>query len=194
MRAPKPAPDEPSVRSIIVPAFRSTMLAMWGEPGRDRIAALLDEEARGELLREVAADRDWFPARHLIAWTFAAWEGPAGRRREEMAEFVRRQWDASFGVIRRLLVHMAAPTMVIARLPAIWKQDHSAGALTATVDEDGRAATIEISDTPFVDTPHARASMAETYRHGLAQTRARNVTESHALDGPRRMRIRLRWT
>jgi hypothetical protein len=111
-----------------------------------------------------------------------------------MAEFVRRQWDLSFGVVRRLLLHMAHPATVIARLEQVYREDNIGGALTATLDEGSKGATIVLSDNPFVDTPHGRASMAEVYRHALAQTRAKNVTEAHALDGARRMQIRLRWT
>ena len=136
---------------------------------------------------------DWFPARLIIAWSFAAWEGPANRVRDEMAACVRRQWDFSFGVIRRLLLHMAPPGPIVARLGPIWKQDNTAGELVATLDEGGSGATIHLVDTPFIDTPHGRASIAETYRHAFAQTRAKNVTEMHALDGPNRMVIRLKW-
>ena len=142
----------------------------------------------------MSANIDWFPVRHVVAWGFAAFEGPAGRNRDVMAGFVRRQWDLSFGVVRRLLLHMAPPGPIVGRLPALWKQDNSSGELTSTLDEGGAGATIHIADTPWVDTPHSRASVAEVYRHGFSQTRAKNVTERHALDGARRMVIRLRWT
>ena len=157
--------------------------------------ALLSGEAREEFVRDVVgANLVWFPARHVIAWGFAAGEGPADRTREVMAKIVRRQFDLSYGVVRRLVLHMAPPASVIARIGPMWKQDHTAGELVATLGDTGHSATLHLSDTPFVDTPHGRASMAEVYRHALAQTRAKNVTETHALDGPKRMVIRLKWT
>jgi hypothetical protein len=188
-------PDEPCVRRIVVPAFRRAVVDVCGEGARDQMIALLAGEAREEFIRDaVGANLVWFPERLLIAWGFAAWEGPAARTRETMARIVRRQFDLSFGVVRRLILHMAAPASVIARIGPLWRQDHTAGELTASVDEGGLGATLHLSDHPMVDTPHGRASMAEVYRHAIAQTRAKSVTESHALDGPKRMVIRLKWT
>lgn len=188
-------PAEPCVRRIVVPGFRQAVIDQWGEEGRARTLANLTGEARDELAADVVGGhRVWFPTRHVIAWSFAIWEGPAERSREEMARFIRRQWDLSMGVVRRVILHLAPPGPVVARLGALWKQDNTAGELDAALDPSGKGATIHLADTPFVDTPHARASIAEIYRHAFAQTRAKNVTETHALDGPRRMVIRLRWS
>jgi len=176
-----------------VPAFRRAIVEVWGEPGRDAVLGRLTGEARDAFVRDVATDRMWFPARHVIAWAFAVWEGPANRSRDEMATFVRRQWDLSFGVIRRALLHLAAPASVVPRLPQIWKQDNIGGVLEASLDAGGLGATLHLRDTPFVDTPQGRASVAEIYRHAFAQTRAKDVTEHHALDGARQMVVRLRW-
>ena len=194
MRPERPLPDEPSTRRIIVPAYRRAIVDLFGEPGREQVIALLSGDSRDEFVRDVTANTRWIPSRHLIAWSFAIWEGPAARRRDVMAEFVRRSWDLSFGVIRKLLLHMATPDSIVVRLPEIWKQDNTAGTLEAALADGGRGATLHLSDTPFIDTPHGRASIAEIYRHALAQTRASNVTETHALDSPTRMVIRLRWT
>jgi hypothetical protein len=188
-------PAEPCVRRILVPAFRRAMVDIFGEGGRDRMVANLSGESRDEFVQDVVgAHRVWFPVRHIIAWGFATWEGPADRNRDAMARFVRRQWDLSTGVVRRVLLHMAQPQPIVARLPGLWKQDNTAGELEAALDDGGNGATLHLSDNPMVDTPHGRASVAEIYRHAFSQTRAKNVTESHALDGPKRMVIRLKWT
>lgn len=178
-----------------MPAFRRAVVDLWGEDGRERTIANLVGEARDEFIQDsVGTSRVWFPARHIIAWAFAVWEGPAERKRDRMAEYIRRQWDLSFGVVRRVLLHMASPQSVVPRLPELWREDNTAGELEASLDDGRTSATLYLSNTPFVETPHARASVAEVYRHAFAQTRAKNVTEAHALEAPHRMMIRLRWT
>lgn len=166
---------------------------MFGDEGRARTLALLPEDSRAELERDVTTTL-WFPSRHVIAWAFAIWEGPAGRDREVMSAFVRKQWDLSFGVVRRMMLHLASPTTIVPRLPKLWREDHNVGEVTSSLEDEGRGATVHFEGTPFVDTPHGRASMAEVYRHAFAQTRARNVTATHAADGPHGMVLRLRWT
>lgn len=191
---PQDLPSEACVRRIVVPAFRRAVVDLFGPQGRDRMVALLEGDAREHFVRDVGAESKWFPARHLIAWGFAAWEGPAERKRELMSSLVRRQWDLSFGIVRRMLLHLAAPAPIVGRLGKLWEQDNIGGTMTASLDADERGATIYLSDSPFVDTPHGRASIAEVYRHAFSQTRARDVAEAHALDGGRRMVIRLKWT
>jgi hypothetical protein len=187
-------PTEPSVRWILAPAFRRAVTDLWGEAGREKVIATLSGEAREEFASDTTrGSRKWFPARHLIAWGFATWEGPANRTRDAMARCVRRQWDLSIGVVRRVVLHMAQPAPIVARLPGFWKQDNIGGTLEATLDEGGLGATILLTGSPFVEMPHGRASVAEVYRHAFAQTRAKNVTEVHALDGPNRMVIHLKW-
>jgi hypothetical protein len=186
-------PSEPSIRRYVVPAFRRAIVECFGDEGRQQTIALLEGDAREEFLREVATNLDWFPARHLVAWGFAVWEGPARRDRAAMSAFVRRQWDLSHGVVRRLLLHLAAPHSIVPRLAAIWQEDNVGGTCTATLDEGGHGASIELRDTVWAETPHGRASLAEVYRHAFAQTRAHDVTETHAPDGARNMVIRLKW-
>jgi hypothetical protein len=190
----RPAPEEPCIKRILVPAWRRAVIDVWGEAGRAEIIEHLSGESREAFIRDLPdAHPEWFPVRHVIAWAFAAWEGPAKRVREDMALFVRRQWDLSFGVIRRLILHMAHPSSIVPRLADLWKQDNNCGGVDAELDDGGMGATIHVWDTPFVDTPHGRASVAEIYRHAFEQTRAKRVTETHALDGHGRMVIRLKW-
>ncbi len=176
-----------------MPAFRRAIVDVWGDAARDAVLARLTGEARDAFVRDAASESPWFPARHIIDWAFAVWEGPANRSRDAMATFVRRQWDLSFGVVRRTLLHLAAPAPLVARLPQLWKQDNVGGELEASLDAGGLGATLLLRDTPFVETPQGRASVAEIYRHAFSQTRAKDVTEHHALDGARQMMVRLRW-
>lgn len=191
--AERSRPSEPSIRRYVVPAFRRALIDVFGEQGRAQTIALLEGEAREELAREIPSTQDWFPIRHMISWGFAVWEGPAKREREIMTRFVRHQWDLSHGVVRRLLLHMASPQVVVSRLAKLWTEDNTGGVLEATLDDDERGASIVIRDTQWAETPHARASMAEVYRHAFSQTRARDVTETHAADGPKDLSIKLRW-
>ncbi len=188
-------PAEPCVKRIVVPAFRQAVVDLWGDAGREQMISNLSGDSRDEFVQDVVgANRVWIPTRHVIAWAFAIWEGPANRTRDEMARFIRRQWDLSMGVVRRVILHLAPPGPIVARLGAMWKQDNTAGEMEATLDEGGNGATLHLSNSPFVETPHGRASIAEIYRHAFAQTRAKNVTEMHALDGPKRMVIRVKWS
>ncbi|MGZ3424196.1 MAG: hypothetical protein ACXVEE_40425 [Polyangiales bacterium] len=184
---------EPCVRRFVIPAFKRAIVEQFGAEGRAEALALLQGDSQAELASELTPEGHWYPCRHVIAWSFAVWEGPAKRDRETMAKFMRRQWDLGTGVVRRVLLHMASPSAVVPRLGELWLKDNNAGEVTAEL-EGANGAAIWIKDTPFVDTPQARASMAEIYRHAFAQTRAKNVAETHALDGARTMVIKLRWT
>jgi len=190
---PRPPTSEPCVRRIVVPAFRQAIVDTWGEPGRAQVIAALRDEAREAFVNDGAHKGHWFPARHVIAWAFATWEGPAHRVREDMARCIRRQWDLSFGIVRRTLLLLAHPAPIVPKLPRLWTEDNSSGELAATLEEGGQGATLRIAGTPFADTPHGRASMAEVYRHAFSRTRASQVTETHAADGPSGMVIRLKW-
>lgn len=182
---------EPHTRGYMVPPFKRALVERFGEEGRQRALALLQGDAREALASPVSVGA-WFPTRHMIVWGFAVYDGPCGGDRELMAAFVRHQWDLGVGVVRRMMLHMAPPTAIVPRLAKLWEEDNSAGELHAEM-QGSHAAVLRISNTPWVDSPQTRLSMAEVYRHAFANTRAREVTASHTFEAPRTMTIRLRW-
>ena len=168
-------------RRIYVPALKRAAVLLWGDDGLNAIAGACGDDAREEFFRTVSAD-EWVGCRHVIEWCLRAFEGPCKRDRNKMAEYVDRAYDFSYGVVRKFIVRLADPASIVPRLPAFWKQDHSEGELASEVDASGKGCTIRVTGTPYVDLVHSRAGMAETYRYGFSQTRAKKVTESHALE------------
>jgi serine/threonine-protein kinase len=187
------AAKEPMQRRIFVNAAKRAAVLLWGEDGLNEIAQALDDDTREEFFRTMSVE-DQIACRHVINWCFAAWEGPAKQNKAKMSEYVDRIFDFGFGVIRRAVLRLADPAVLVPRLPGFWKEDYSSGELTSVVDPDGRSATIHVSDHPFTETPHGRASVAEGYRYAFSQTRAKEVTESHGLAKPGVLMFRLRWT
>jgi hypothetical protein len=185
-------------RRIYVPALKRAAVLLWGDDGLNAIAGACGDDARAEFFRTVSAD-EWVPCRHVIEWCLRAFEGPCRRDRNKMAEYVDRAYDFSYGVVRKFIVRLADPTSIVPRLPAFWKQDHSEGELSSEIDAAGKGCIIRVTGSPYVAIVHSRAGMAETYRYGFSQTRAKEVTESHALErgagkqGSDVLVIKLRW-
>ncbi len=182
-------------KRIFIPAGKRAAVMLWGEEGLNEIAAALEDETRNEFFRATSGE-EWIPARFVIEWCLRVFEGPCKRDRNKMAEYVDRVYDLSYGVIRKVVVKFADPASIVPRLPGFWKQDHSAGELTAELDPSGKGCTLRITGTPYTELVHSRAGMAEVYRYGFAQSRAKEVTESHTLErvgGKQVLVIRLKW-
>jgi serine/threonine-protein kinase len=194
--APKAAPAKESMqRRFFIPAAKRAAVLLWGDDGLNEIAQALDNEARNEFFRASGGD-EWIPSRLVIEWCLRTFEGPCRRDRHKMAEYVDRAYDFSYGAVRKFVVKMADPASVVPKLPGFWKQDHTEGELAAEVDPSGKGCTIRISGTPYTDLVHSRAGMAEIYRYAFSQTRAKEVTESHALErstGKPVLVIKLKW-
>jgi hypothetical protein len=179
-----------SVRGYVIRAFRDAAGELWGAGGLADIAARMPEASRIEAFRD-RLSTEWIDEAHVIAWCFATWEGPAGRDKPAYFRFVQRQTDLGFGRVRRFLLSVATPLKLLAKAPELWSLDHSHGKMECEAEE--RRASLVLRDHPYTETPQARATIAEAFRYTLALTRAKDVTESHALDRPGMMTVRLKW-
>jgi hypothetical protein len=192
----KAAPaKEPMQKRLFVPAAKKAAVLLWGDDGLNEIASALDNDTRTEIFRTGGGD-EWIESRHVIEWCLRTFEGPCRRDRNKMAEYVDRAYDLSYGVVRKAVVKFADPAAIVARLPGFWKQDYNVGELVAEVDPSGKGCIIRITGSPYTELVHTRAGQAEIYRYGFSQTRAKEVTESHALErdnGKQVLVIRLRW-
>lgn len=152
------------------------------------IATRMPEASRVEMFRELPTE--WVLERDIIAWCFATWEGPANRDRLRYTEFIQRQTDLGFGRIRRFLISIASPGMLLQKAGDLWKQDHTHGDLK--VDMEPKKATLTLRDHPYTETPQSRATIAEVFRYTISLTRTA-VFETHKLQEPGVIVVSLRW-
>ncbi len=202
-KAPAALPQKEAMQKrLFIPAAKKAAVLLWGDDGLNDIASAVENDTRTEFFKTAAVD-EWIPCQHVIEWCLRTFEGPCGRDRNKMAEYVDRAYDFSYGVIRKFVVKLADPVTVVARLPGFFKQDFNTGELEATLDPAvagvSNGCTIRIWGNPYVNLVHTRAGQAEVYRYGFSQTRVKEVTESHALErgkGPKGedvLVIRLKW-
>jgi hypothetical protein len=186
------APTEPLQRRIFVPAAKRAAVLLWGEDGLNDIAQKLHDDTREEFFKIVGTE-EWIPARHVIHWCYVAHHGPCGMSVPKMREYIDRVFDFSYGVVRRSVLRMADPVAITPRVGPMWKEEHTAGELEGAVEAGGKSALFRLVGSPFTETPHTRAGIAESYRYAYALTRAKNVTETHALEKPGVLTFRIRW-
>jgi hypothetical protein len=89
---------------------------------------------------------------------------------------------------------MADPVSVTMRLGAMWKEENTHGELEASVEPGGKSATFRLSGSPYTATPQTRGGIVEQYRYAYSMTRAKDVTETHALEKPSTLVFRIHWT
>lgn len=165
---------------------------VWGPEALGTIAAQLPADVRRDTVEQPSA-ATWMPERFVIAWSFAVWEGPAARDKEAFKRFLRCQVDLTFGRVRRALLSLASPAALLSRAGAIWSEDHTHGALDVEMHDGGKSASLRLRDHPYTAIPQARAAIAEVLRYDIALTRAKNVTESHRLEGDGVLLVRIAW-
>lgn len=178
-------------RGYLLTAFRAAAHDVFGDEGVALILSHLDEGTRARTFEAPVPPPKWIPEADLIACSFAIWEGPARRDRTKYNAFLHKQVEEGTGRVQRALLSLASPKRVIDRAPAIWSSEHSHGALT--VEHSGeRSATVRLRDHLYVETPQARATIAEVFRFIVSLARTANVSETHALeDGA--LIVRLAW-
>jgi hypothetical protein len=186
------SPAEPLLRRMYVLAMPEAAAIVWGKEALPDLAVRLPDDVRRDTLEQTNAET-WMPERYVIAWSFAVWEGPAARDREAFKRFLRAQVDLTFGRVRRALLSLASPEMLLARAGAIWKEDHTHGTLEVEMHEAKNGATLRLHDHPYTTLPQARAAIAEVLRYDVSLTRAKNVIESHRLERDGVLLIRLQW-
>jgi hypothetical protein len=180
-------------KRLVVPAAKRAAVLLWGEDGLNEIAQALPDDTREEFFRVHQAD-EWVACRHFIAWMYAAHHGPAKLSLPKIREYINRTFDFGYGIVRKSMLRMADPAVLTPRVGGMWHDDQTAGELVSTLDAGGKSATFRLTDNPYTETPQTRAGVAENYRYAYSLTRAKDVTETHALEKPGVLVFRIRWT
>jgi hypothetical protein len=128
----------------------------------------------------------------MLALADAVFAGPAGRSVGAYHAFVGNQVRLGFGRVRRMLLHLAPPELVLERAPELWRHDHSDGELVVAVE--GKHAHVEIVDHPHATTDVACLTAAEIFRCVLSLTRASQVTSTYRRTRPRCLEVQLGWS
>jgi hypothetical protein len=181
---------EPKLKRFYAVASCDALREIWGTDGVADVTRRMPERERHEMFAENLPI--WFPERPLIAFNFALWEGPCDRDRERYFRWLRRMTDLSFGVVKKLVLSMASPRKILESAAELWKADHTHGVMEGRCEGDDHG-TIILRDSVFVDTPQARAGMAENLRYIMELGGAKGAIEKHALVPPRTLEVRLRW-
>ncbi|MGD0525233.1 MAG: hypothetical protein ABSE49_08825 [Polyangiaceae bacterium] len=180
---------EPKIKRFYAAACRDAVRVLWGDAGLIDVAARLAASDRDAMM---APDLPlWVSERAVIAFNFALWEGPVNRTRQRYDKWLHVMTDMSFGVVKRLVLSMASPEKVLTVSGEMWKADHTHGVMTGSCE--GKRGTLTLAGSQFVETPQARAGMAEMSRYILQLAGAKGVVEKHALVPPGVLEIKLRW-
>lgn len=184
--------EVPCARGYLLTAFRNAALETFGATGVEELVAALDPATRARTFGASGPPPKWIPEADLIACAYVIWEGPAHRDRNAYNTFLRRQVDLGTGRVQRALLSLASARRVLDRAPSIWSSEHSHGVLEVEHHSD-TSASVHLRDHLYVETPQARATIAEVFRYIVGLTRADEVTETHALDGTSAVVVRLSW-
>jgi hypothetical protein len=152
----------------------------------------LDDDAKAALLRPVRPV-EWVPERHMVSLAEAVFAGPAAKSESTYREFVRHQVDFGFGRVRRMLLHLMPPELVLSRASDLWRHDHTHGELRVDFASDRKCANVKLVDHVHATYEIGWITSAEIFRYVLALTRARDVTSTHRRAGERVLEIDLEW-
>jgi hypothetical protein len=127
-----------------------------------------------------------------MAWQEALFSGPAGSDGQIFREFIDGTIALGLGRIRRLFFEMTPPRLFIAGCARIWRDQHTAGDLTAPeVTPNGCRG--ELRNHPFTTTSLSRLGVSEALRHALSLTGLRGVEETHHVDSSGALVMRFTW-
>lgn len=180
----------PRVRGSTLLGFIEAARRLDG-PGLALLRANLAPDLSQRLLGDLVLATSWSPESDLVDLCEAVLRGPMRGVPARYAEYLDRSVDLGWGRVQRALVGFATPKMLAERAARLWRREHSHGDLVAVVE--GRRAILRLRDHPYADTPFARALIAELLRHIVSLTRVGPVRQTHALQGPREVRIELEW-
>jgi hypothetical protein len=182
----------PVSRGLIFHTLHVAVRDTWGGAALDAVVAALPADvARATIGPEFVALR-WYPTSHLMAWQAAIFEVSARGSHEEYAACIDRSLDVSIGVVRRLFMKVVTPRAIGERAAEMWRHFHSQG----KVEIDWRSETsgrITLADHPYAQDALGRHTFAEMIRYMLALSRAKDVRESHGLDGSGRVAVTASW-
>src|SRR5262249_20545178 len=129
----------------------------------------------------------------LIAFCRAAWEGPAAQNVGPYHTFLGRSAFHGFGRFQKIILGLASPHAIAARVPSLWRRDHPHGDLAAEVTRTG--CTLRLRDHPYVETEFARERISQTFRQVMSLTRIgqAEVRVHHGLDARGALLVHLHW-
>lgn len=183
---------EPCARRTIFLALRQAAIELWGQEGLRQISGGMSSQARARCIEPLVFGEEMLPERFVLEWYEAVWEGPAGRNHPLYDRFLDTMMDHGFGKVRKFLLGVATPAIVVRKCGELWRQDHTHGSLEVRIVTDHHF-ELTLSDHPYLETPLGRSSIAEIYRYALSLARARSVHAKHWLNSPRTLTVRIDW-
>jgi|SRR5579883_2247695 len=184
---------EPLTRGIGLHGFRAACAEMWGDLGFRAIAARLPDDARAATIDERVLPVSWLPTRFTVDWMEAVWEGPARRDDGALCAFIDRSIELGFGRMRTFFLRLQSVERMTQRAPEMFRYQHSHGTLTAAL-RGPTSSVVTLRDHPYVRHPVARRATGEVYRHIVVLSGKKDVRETHGLEGPDTLSVRLSWS
>ncbi len=183
---------EPCSRGTIFVAYREATRALWGDEAIERLVRAMPEDAGRAFLSTQSSD-EWVPERHVITIADAAWDGPCERDRVTFHRLIDQMIELGFGRVRRILLSLANPPILLRRAADLWREDHTHGTfgyVPLAVD----AARITLRDHPYVDSPVQRDAFGEGLRYAMSLCNVRSVTAEATPAPPGALYVLLRWS
>jgi hypothetical protein len=191
--APDLAPTTavPLARGVVMGGLRQAAIDVWGDEGLKMIGAALPTAVRASTFEQFVIPLSWYPETHVTAWFEAAYEHPAARREKDFCTYLDRMMDYGFGRIRKALLRLASPGLVLSQAPRLWRHDHSHGHVEVVMHD--AAAELSLRDHVYAADPISRIALAEIYRYGVSLTGVPRVTATHEVDRSGALVVSLRW-
>jgi hypothetical protein len=193
MEAKPAATAEPHVRRRYLTTMRDAAISMWGEAGLADVAAALPEDARRATVTAPIITEEWLPSRYIVDWANAIWTTRAERQTRIFSEYVDRHTELGFGRVKRFLLSIATPDMVLAKVSTLWTDDNDAGELVV-VSCGGGKATVELRNHMYNDAPLSRLVITELLRSILSRARTKGVRGRGALGANGALVMHFTWT
>ncbi len=184
--------QESSCRGTQFLAFRSAVIAHWGEFDWMHVCQKLGEEASQKLLTREISPVEWIAERHMIELAEAVFQGPAASDEDVYGGFVDTMIGCGFGRVRRFFLRLAPPELLLRRAGELWAHDHTDGELH--VDVADHAARVELRNHIHVTTHLGRLTARQSFSCALSRTRAQSVTAEHSMKDASTLEVRLSWT
>jgi hypothetical protein len=184
-------PEESLARGTVFGGLRQAALDVFGEAGFAVLVHALPADVRAATVDSLIVAVGWYPERYVMAWFEAAFQDAASHDEAQFHTFLDRMMDHGFGKIRRALLRLASPDMLLGQAATLWSHDHSHGSLTAQVQRG--SACLTLRNHVYTTQPISRAAVTEIYRYGVALTGVRQVLAMHEIQADGSLRVNLRW-
>jgi hypothetical protein len=181
---------EPRARGILLLGFVEAIQSLWGEEGLRKTTLRLPSDVHAATVERIVLAVEWVPEAYVVAWHHAVLEGPCARNEAELRRWIQHATDRAFGQVRRLLLRVVTPELLLRKAAELWRHDHTTGELASS--REGKTALAVLHDHPYVRDPVASVVIAEVFRHILSLSHLKNVRETHKREGDSLV-VRLAW-